>query len=103
MVNILLVFVVCIYYVYEEVDGCDYNCVMVFIIIYYFFVVVFMNCEFFIGLVCMEVGFNNFNNVINVDIMDWVLDLFILVEFNYFDLDIGEDILAGYEVGFMVE
>ena len=101
--NISLVSAVRIYYAYEEVDGCDYNCVTALTTTHYPSVVASTNCELFIGPVCTEVGFNNFNNVTNADTTDRASDLFILAESNYLDLDIGEDIPAGYEVGFAVE
>lgn len=101
--NISLVSAVRIYYAYEEVGGCDYNCITALTSTNYPAITASTDCETFLGPVCIEDGFENFDNTINADTTDRASDLFVFAESHYLDLDIGEDIPAGYEVGFAVE
>ena len=102
MANSSLLSTIRIYYAYEEVDGCSYNCDIALTTPNFPSVTASTNCELFIGT-CLEDGFNNFNNTTNADTTDSATDVFILAETNFLNLDIGEDIPAGYEVGFAVE
>ncbi len=100
--NLSLISALRVYYAYEEVDGCDYNCATALTTTNYPSSTASTNCELF-AVVCLDDGFNNFSNTTNADTIDYAEDDFLLAESNYLDIDIGEDIPANYEVGFAVE
>ncbi len=100
--NLSLISALRVYYAYEEVDGCDYNCATALNTANYPLATASTNCELFV-VSCLDDGFNNFSNTTNADTTDYASDLFILAESNYLDIDIGENIPANYEVGFAIE
>lgn len=100
--NLSLISALRVYYAYEEVDGCDYNCATALNTANYPSATASTNCELFV-VSCLDDGFNNFSNTTNGDTTDFASDVFLLAESNYLDINIGEDIPANYEVGFAVE
>lgn len=100
--NLSLISALRIYYAYEEVDGCDYNCATALTTANYPSATASTDCELFIGL-CLEDGFDDFENSVNPDTTDYAFDSYLLAESHYLDIDIGEDVPANYEVGFAVE
>lgn len=92
-----------IYYAYEEVEGCDYNCITALTTTHFPGATATTDCEAFLGAVCIDDGFNDSNNAVNADTTDAASDVFVFLESHYLDIDIGEDIAAGSEVGFAIE
>ncbi|HMQ60918.1 MAG TPA: Ig-like domain-containing protein, partial [Flavilitoribacter sp.] len=93
-----------IYYAYEEIDGCNYNCATALTTAHYPSVTASTDCEVFVPVLgCTDAGFNNFSNTTNSDTTDYASDPFLLLESHYLDLNIGQDIPAGYDVGFAVQ
>ena len=92
-----------IYYAYEEVNGCNYNCATAITTTNFPGTTVTTNCELFV-VTCLNPGFDPVSDVIDSDTTDFASDVMLLLESNWVEVSIGgADIPAGNDVGFVVE
>jgi len=92
-----------IFYAYEEVNGCNYDCATAITTTNFPGTTATTNCELFI-VTCLNPGFDPVSDVIDSDTTDFASDAMLLLETNWVDLVIGgADIPAGNDVGFVVE
>ncbi len=92
-----------IFYAYEEVDGCNYNCATAITTTNFPGTIATTNCELFV-ITCLNPGFDDVSDVIDSDTTDFASDAMLLLEANWVDLVIGgADIPAGSDVGFVIE
>lgn len=83
-----------IYYAYEEDPNCDYNCITTLTTNNYAAATVSTNT---LG------GFTSSSNVIDANLSNSAFRTFLLAGSAYIDIDIKQDIPAGYDVGFAIE
>ncbi|MFN7116868.1 MAG: hypothetical protein ACK4TA_08730 [Saprospiraceae bacterium] len=84
-----------IYYAYEEMaNGCDYNCITTLTTNNYASASASTNA---LG------GFSNVGNVTNTNTNDFAARTFLLLGSAFVDINIGQDIPGGYDVGFAIE
>ncbi|GJM34142.1 MAG: hypothetical protein DHS20C18_31430 [Saprospiraceae bacterium] len=87
-----------IYYAYQENDACDSDCITTLTTNNYTSASATTDCT---GFLCSD--FDNPVNVVSTDLTAYASKGYLLAQSAWVQVDVGESIPAGYEVGFVIE